>query len=196
MYRTEKLFRTKKNMPKPMTIIDELWCIYHVLLRQNMYVTCFFSFFVHQIKHPILKLRILNFFTKMNGFIFKYLKIGFFGKNKSACQFWKSVLSKSKQTTKIRICRFRIGCCIWWNCYKKTDHAIPVLLNPGRYLNPSKKQKKTEKKNPIYIFSSKSIFSPRYVFISKIQERKKNDWSLQNNLIIVLRLWQTNARNK
>ena len=36
-----------------------------------------------------------------------------------------------------------------------------------------KKQKKTEKKNPIYIFSSKSIFSPRYVFISKIQERKK-----------------------
>ena len=27
------------------------------------------------------------FVTKMNGFIFKYLKIGFFGENKSACQF-------------------------------------------------------------------------------------------------------------
>lgn len=176
-----------------MTIIDELWCIYHVLLRQNMYVTCFFSFFVHQIKHPILKLRILNLFTKMNGFIFKYLKIGFCGKNKSACQFWKSVLSKSKQTTKFRICRFRIGCCIWWNSYKKkTDHAIPVLLNPGRYLNPSKKKKteKTEKKNPIYIFSSKSIFSPRYtMFLFRRSKKEKNDWSLQNNLIIVLRLW-------
>ena len=180
-----------------MTIIDELWCIYHVLLRQNMYVTCFFSFFVHQIKHPILKLRILNFFTKMNGFIFKYLKIGFFGKNKSACQFWKSVLSKSKQTTKFRICRFRIGCCIWWNSYKKNRSCHPRPTEPREVPQSiKKKQKKTEKKNPIYIFSSKSIFSPRYVFISKIQERKKNDWSLQNNLIIVLRLWQTNARNK
>ena len=27
-------------MPKPMTIIDELWCIYHVLLRQNKFFLC------------------------------------------------------------------------------------------------------------------------------------------------------------
>ena len=164
-------------MPKPMTIIDELWCIYHVLLRQNMYVTCFFSFFVHQIKHPILKLRILNFFTKMNGFIFKYLKIGFFGKNKSACQFWKSVLSKSKQTTKFRICRFRIGCCIWWNSYKKTDHAIPVLLNPGRYLNPSKKNRKKRKKRTLSTyFPPNPYFLPdMFLFRRSKKEKKMTD---------------------
>jgi len=55
----------------------------------------------------------------------------------------------------------------------KNDHAIPVLLNPGRYLNPSKKQKKTEKKNPIYIFSSKSIFSPRYTMFLFRRKKKK-----------------------
>ena len=123
-------------------------------------------------QHPILKLR------NINGFICKYLKIGFFGKYKSECQFWKSVMSKSKQTTKFMICRFRIGCFVWWNSYKKNDHAIPVLLIPGRYLNPSKKQKKRKKKNPIYIFSSKSIFSPRYtmfLFRRSKKERKMTD---------------------
>jgi len=51
----------------------------------------------------------------------------------------------------------------------------PVLLNPGRYLNPSKKkEKKSEKKNPYYIFSSKSIFSPRYtMFLFRRSKKEK-----------------------
>ena len=143
-------------------------------------------------QHPILKLR------NINGFICKYLKIGFFGKYKSECQFWKSVMSKSKQTTKFRICRFRIGCYVWWNSYKKNDHAIPVLLIPGRYLNPSKKNQKKRKKRTLSTY-----FPPNPYFLPDIpcfyfedRRKKKNDWSLQNNLIIVLRLWQTYARNK
>ena len=121
-------------------------------------------------QHPILKLR------NINGFICKYLKIGFFGKYKSECQFWKSVMSKSKQTTKFRICRFRIGCYVWWNSYKKNDHAIPVLLIPGRYLNPSKKQKKRKKRTLSTYFPPNPYFLPDIPCFYFEDRRKKEKW--------------------
>ena len=154
-----------------MTIIDELWCIYHVLLRQNKYVTSFFSCSNSSIRSNTQSWNCESwfFFTKLNGFIFKYLKIGFFGKNKSACQFWKSVLSKSKQTKEFRICRFRIGCCIWWNSYKKWS-CHPRPTEPREVPQSIKKTEKNGKKEPyLHIFLQIHIFSQiHHVFISKI----------------------------
>jgi len=61
----------------------------------------------------------------------------------------------------------------------KNDHAIPRPTEPREVPQSiKKKEKKSEKKNPYYIFSSKSIFSPRYtmfLFRRSKKEKKMTD---------------------
>ena len=84
----------------------------------------FFGLFGHQIKHLILKLHTLDFFTKWEQ------QIGFFDKqNKQLycffCLYWFSnknmfVQDQNKQQisfNKCKICRLGIGALNWWTIY-------------------------------------------------------------------------------
>jgi len=58
----------------------------------------------------------------------------------------------------------------------KNDHAIPVLLIPGRYLNPSKKQKKRKKRTLSTYFPPNPYFLPDIpCFYFEDRRKKKND---------------------
>ena len=158
-----------------MTIIDELWCIYHVLLRQNKYATSFFSCSNSSIRPKTQSWNYESYFfsRKWMGLFSNNWKLAFLVKINQHVNFENLFWVKP---TKFRICRFRIGCCFWWNSYKKWS-CHPRPTDPREVPQSIRKNRKKRKKRTLSTyFPPNPYFLPDTPCFYFKDRRKKKKW--------------------